>query len=279
MSAGVVVASPLAAAFARAKAKGSRALVCYLVAGDPDLDASLRLHERLICAGADVVELGLPFSDPIADGPVLQAAALRALQGGMTVARALELASRMRGAVPMVAMGYYNPILAFGLDRFAEQAAAAGLVGAIIPDLPHEEAQSLRSALEKNALDWIPLVAPTTSPERLVAVTAGARGFVYYVSVTGVTGARTALPPQLAERLAQVRKISPAPVAVGFGVSTPAQAAALAPLADGVVVGSALVQRFHALGAGAEALDECETFVRELKAALSISPRSIFPDR
>lgn len=258
--------SRLADVFARERARGSRALVCYLVAGDPDLESSRRLAERVIKGGADVVELGLPFSDPIADGPVLQAAAMRALGGGMTISRALEFAASLSPlGAPLVGMGYYNPLLAFGLDRFAERAAAAGLAGVIVPDLPHEEARPLHDALAAHGLDLVPLVAPTTSPDRMRAVAEAARGFVYYVSVAGVTGARAGLPTDLAARLADLRSAAKVPVAVGFGVSTPEHARAIARLADGVVVGSALVKLWHETGS----LDAVEAFVRGLKLALS----------
>ena len=252
--------SRLSDAFATARAQGRTALVCYAMGGDGDSAALLRAIDE---AGADVIELGLPFSDPIADGPVLQAAATRALAGGATVRGVLAAAAQLRLRAPVVAMGYINPIESMGPRAFAQALRAAGLCGAIVPDLPLEEAQPLREALGQQQLELVPLVAPTTPPQRAAAIAASARGFLYYVSVTGVTGARAELPPDLAARLAELRALSPVPVAVGFGISRPEQAAALKGKADGVVVGSALVAAAHERGVAAAA-----ELVRSLRAAL-----------
>lgn len=247
MTTALTPAQRLREAFSRAKAEGRPALVCYLMGGDPSLDASEALLLALDAAGADVLELGVPFSDPIADGPALQQAATRALQAGTTLPRLLELAARVKGRLraPLVVMGYCNPFFALGWERFAAEAAAAGLCGAIVPDVPLEEAGPLRAALGGHGMAWVPLCAPTTGDERLAKIAAGAEGFLYYVSVTGVTGARAALPEDLAARLATLHRLSPAPVAVGFGISKPEQAAALRGQADGVVVGSAIVTAHH----------------------------------
>ena len=275
----------LSEAFARAKAEGRPALITNLMGGDPSLDATEALLIALDLSGADVIELGIPFSDPIADGPTLQAAATRALAAGATLPRLLELVKKLRGKLraPIVAMGYVNPLLAFGRGddgqqsgqtgksagvegdylRFAEAAARAGLAGAIVPDLPLEEAAPLRTALDAHGIDLVPLVAPTTGPARMKAIAAVARGFVYYVSVTGVTGARAELPADVAERIAELRRASPAPVAVGFGIARPEQAAALRNVADGVVVGSALVALHYESGVVAAA-----ELVRALAKAL-----------
>ena len=252
-------------AFARAKAEERPALVCYLMGGDPSLAASEALLLALDEAGADVIELGVPFSDPIADGPVLQAAATRALAAGATLPGLIALAARVRGKVraPLVAMGYCNPFLALGWEKFAAEASAAGLCGAIVPDVPLEESEPLRAALGAVGMAWIPLCAPTTGDERLRKLAAAARGFLYYVSVTGVTGARAALPEDLAAKLLSLRALSAAPIAVGFGISTPAQAAALRGQVDGVVVGSAIVTAHHQGGVAAAA-----ELVRGLAAAL-----------
>jgi tryptophan synthase alpha chain len=259
----------LAAAFARAKAEGRTALICYAMGGDPTVAATSELLTGLAEAGADVLELGIPFSDPIADGPILQAAAGRALANGAKVGALIDLAGTVRDALgpagpPLVAMGYANPLLTFGLERFAAAAARAGLCGAIVPDLPLEEAGPLRAALSACGLAAIPLVAPTTTEARRREIAAAAQGFLYTVSVTGVTGARSELPPELAERLRELRGLCPVPVVAGFGIGRAEQARALRGLADGVVVGSAIVAA-HAQGGVAAAC----ALVRELRAALS----------
>jgi tryptophan synthase alpha chain len=258
-------ASRLGRAFAQAKAEGRTALICYLMGGDPDLAGSEALLLALDEAGADIIEVGIPFSDPIADGPTLQAAAMRALSGGASVKALLASVGKLRGRVraPLVAMGYMNPIEAMGEGRFAKTAADAGFSGCIVPDLPLEESGPLRDSLLAEGIELIPLVAPTTGADRVRAIARTARGFIYTVTVTGVTGARAELPPDLAERLRELRAVSPVPVAAGFGISRPEQAAALKGLADGVVVGSALVAAHHAGGIAAAA-----ALVRELRAAL-----------
>jgi len=250
----------LSDAFAAARAQGRTALVCYAMGGDGDTAALLRAIDD---AGADVIELGLPFSDPIADGPLLQAAATRAIAARTTVRDLLALAGKLRLRAPMVAMGYMNPIEAMGARAFAAALREAGLCGAIVPDLPLEEAEPVRAELEREGLDLVPLVAPTTPKERAARIAKTARGFLYYVSVTGVTGARASLPEDLEQRLAELRAISAAPVAVGFGISRPEHAAALKGKADGVVVGTALVAMHH--DRGVEAASE---FVRALRAVL-----------
>ncbi|HZX94326.1 MAG TPA: tryptophan synthase subunit alpha [Myxococcales bacterium] len=250
----------LSDAFAAARAQGRTALVCYVMGGDGDTAALLRAVDD---AGADVIELGLPFSDPIADGPVLQAAATRAIAAHATLRDLLATAGKLRLRAPMVAMGYMNPIETMGSRAFARALREAGLCGAIVPDLPLEEAEPVRADLAAEGLDLVPLVAPTTPPERAAQIAKTARGFVYYVSVTGVTGARAALPEDLERRLAELRAISQAPVAVGFGISKPEHAAALKGKVDGVVVGTALVALHHERGVQAAA-----DLVRALRAAL-----------
>jgi len=240
--------------------KGRTALVCYVMGGDGDTAALLQAVDE---AGADVIELGLPFSDPIADGPLLQAAATRALSSGATVRDVLATAGRVRLRAPLVAMGYMNPVESMGAAAFAKALAKSGICGAIIPDLPLEEATPLRDALGSEGIDLVPLVAPTTPPKRAEQIARMARGFLYTVSVTGVTGNRAQLPPDLDERLAALRAVCPVPVAVGFGISRPEQAAALKGKADGVVVGTSLVQAHHQGGVKAAA-----EFVRSLRAVL-----------
>ena len=243
--------------------RGRTALVCYAMAGDPNLAATTELLRAIDENGADVIEVGLPFSDPIADGPTVQAAATRALRAGTTLPAILDMIRGLRLRAPLVAMGYMNPIECMGANAFARALAQAGISGVIVPDLPLEEAAPLRAELGAAGLDLVPLVAPTTGPDRAAAIAREARGFVYYVSVTGVTGARTELPTDLTARLRQLRALSPVPLAVGFGISRPEQARALRGLADGVVVGSALVAAHHEAGIRAAA-----ELVRGLRAAL-----------
>ncbi len=241
----------IAKAFARAKAERRRALIAYLCAGNPSLEATERLVPAIEKAGADVIELGIPFSDPIADGPVIQAASQRALASGTSLSKVLDSVARLRQAgvaAPLVLMGYANPIVAIGWEQFAERASRAGVDGAIVPDLPLEEAEPISAMFEKAGMDLVLLAAPTTPPERLARIAERTRGFLYFVSVTGVTGARAELPAELPSMLARAREVSRAPVAVGFGVSTPEQARLLAPHADGVVVGSAIVRAIERAG-------------------------------
>jgi tryptophan synthase alpha chain len=238
-------AERIAAAFVRAQAESRAVLIPYLTLGYPTPEKSLALAEATIAGGADLLELGVPFSDPLADGPVIQRAAHVALQRGMSVARCLEMAQtlRERGAsLPLIFMGYYNPILAYGEEVFCRACYEAGVDGLIVPDLPPEEGAGLESACRAYGLALIYLLAPTSTPERIQLVTARARGFVYLVSVAGITGPRQSLPADLGAFVRRVRAATDKPLAVGFGISTPEQAAQVAALADGVVVGSALVR-------------------------------------
>jgi tryptophan synthase alpha chain len=241
--------------FQRARASGKRSLVVYLCAGDPDLAATERLVPALAAAGADVIELGVPFSDPLADGPTIQAAAERALRSGTTLRGILDLVGRIRSNgcdVPLALMGYMNPIIRMGMDAFVARAAEVGVDGVIVPDLPLEEADALGDLAAARGLSLVLLAAPTTPPERLRLIGRRTRGFLYFVSVTGVTGARSTLPADLPARLDAVRAASAAPVAVGFGISAPDQARALAEHADAVVVGSALVAEIARAGGRTE---------------------------
>jgi tryptophan synthase alpha chain len=260
--------SRIASAFERARTESRKVLVAYLCAGDPSLAHTEKAVPALAAAGADIIELGVPFSDPIADGPVIQAAAQRALDGGTTPGQVLELVARLRQsgvAAPLVLMGYLNPIVAMGLEAFCAAAAKAGVDGLIVPDLPVDEADELAAAASSKGLDLVLLAAPTTTPERLARIGAMTRGFLYYVSVTGVTGGRAQLPDDLPAQLAEARKASRVPVAVGFGVSTPEQARTLGAHADAVVVGSALVKQLHDDGG---APDGIAARVRALAEAL-----------
>ena len=238
-----------------ARSAGRKSLIVYLCAGDPDLQATERLVPALAAAGADVIELGVPFSDPLADGPTIQAAAERALRSGTTLSVILDLVGRLRDQgcdVPLVLMGYMNPIIRMGVESFVARSAEVGVDGFIVPDLPLEEAGLLGDAAASKNLSLVLLAAPTTPPERLRAIGRRTRGFLYFVSLTGVTGARAALPAELPARLDAVRAASTTSVAVGFGISSPDQARALAGHADAVVVGSALVAEIARSGGALE---------------------------
>ncbi len=239
-----MIASRLNARFADLKRAGRAGFVAYIMAGDPDAATTLKVLQGLPAAGADIIELGFPFSDPMADGPAIQRAALRALQGKMTLAGVLSLVRAFRGgeeATPIVLMGYLNPILTYGLERFAADAAKAGVDGMIMVDVPPEEADPMADALDGAGIALIRLAAPTTDDVRLPTVVRRTSGFVYYVSVAGVTGGKAVNAAAIAPAVERVRRASGLPVAVGFGIRTADQAAAVARIADAVVVGSALV--------------------------------------
>ncbi len=257
----------LAERFRALRSRGERALVPFVTAGDPDLATTGAIVVALAEAGADVIELGVPFSDPIAEGPTIQRASERALRGGASLRRILELVKTLRPQVdvPLVLMGYANPVYALGEGGFAEAAAAAGVDGVIVADLPPEEGESLFAAVEEHGIAPVLLAAPTTTEERLARLAARTRGFLYYVSLTGVTGARDELPRELEGGVARVRRLSDVPVCVGFGVKTVAQVRAIARFADGVVVGSALVERIAAAGSREQAVTSAARFVAELK--------------
>ena len=265
--------SRLDSTFERLRARGERALVAYLMAGDPSLAATERLVIEAERRGADVIELGVPFSDPLADGPVIQRAEVRALAAGTSLPRVLEMVASLRTRVrlPLVLMTYYNPILAFGLKGFARTAVAAGADGVIVPDLPHEEAEPLRAEAQPAGLDMILLTAPTSTPARVKAIARLSRGFVYVVSLTGVTGARRELPPDLGAQIRTLRLVTTKPVCVGFGVSTPEQVAAIGQLADGVAVGSAIVRAIEEHSGTSALVDKVGDFIASLKAPLRVS--------
>jgi tryptophan synthase alpha chain len=257
----------IAEAFASARANGRRAaLMPYLMGGFPDLDSSRRIGLAYADAGADLIELGVPFSDPLADGPVIHAAGTAALRAGATVASVLEVGGAIAERVPVVVMCYSNPIFARGLERFADALAEAGASGVIVPDLPLEEGEQMRAACDGRGLALVPLVAPTTPESRLARIGRGARGFLYTVSLTGTTGERAALDGELAQVLGRAAVHTDVPVAVGFGISGPEQAAAAAAAgADGVIVGSRLVR---AAGEADDPSAAVGDIVRELSAAL-----------
>lgn len=254
--------------FSRLRKKGEKALIGYLMAGDPDLAATRQLILAMEKAGCDVIELGAPFSDPLADGPTIQQAAIRSLKNRTSIADVLALVADIRTAskIPLIIMTYYNLIFKYGEERFVSDAVAAGLDGIILPDLPPEEAGTLIAAAKKTGLDMIFLVAPTSTDDRIRAVTRVSQGFVYYVSLTGVTGA--ALTPQAAirESVQRIKAVTDKPVAVGFGISTPDQAAEVALTgADGVIVGSAIVKVIEQNSGSPDLVPKVAELVKGLK--------------
>jgi len=260
--------------FALLRSRGERALAPFLTAGDPDLETTAELVVAMERAGADLVEIGFPFSDPVAEGPTIQRSSERGIAHGASLRRVLQLVRDLRDRVdiPLVLMGYANPIYAMGEKRFAADAAAVGADGVIVPDLPPEEGSRLYEACRSEGVDPILLAAPTTTPERLAMLARESRGFLYYVSLTGVTGARAELAGGIEEAVRAARRLGDIPVCVGFGISTPEQAATVGAWADGVVVGSAIVDRIEAAGSPAEAVEDVAAFVAELKAALPRVP-------
>ncbi|WNW12633.1 tryptophan synthase subunit alpha [Pseudomonas sp. DTU_2021_1001937_2_SI_NGA_ILE_001] len=244
--------------FAQLKAEGRSALVTFITAGDPGYDTSLKILKGLPAAGADVIELGMPFTDPMADGVAIQLATLRALDAGQTLAKTLQMVREFRAddsTTPIVLMGYYNPIHRFGVDAFVAQAKEAGVDGLIIVDLPPEHDGELATPAQASGIDFIRLTTPTTDDARLPRVLERSSGFVYYVSVAGVTGAGSATTEHVTEAIERLRRHTSLPISVGFGIRTPEQAAAIARLADGVVVGSALVDQIAKAGSPEQAVD------------------------
>jgi tryptophan synthase alpha chain len=258
------------ATFEQLKQRGETALIPFITAGDPDLATTEELIHTLVENGADLIELGFPFSDPMADGPTIQAASERALEGGTTLSKVLELVARVRKHtnIPLVLMGYYNPVFSYGPERFAVDAAKAGVDGLLLVDLPAEEAGEVRIYLQQVGISLIQLLAPTTPPQRMQRLVADAEGFVYFVSMTGVTGASQIDAAAIELQVSDLQQISPVPVAVGFGIATPADAAAVGRFADAVVVGSALVKVVAAYGASPELVAQVGAFVRSLKEGL-----------
>ncbi len=240
--------------FAELKAAGRKAFISYVMAGDPNFEASLEIVKGLPAAGVDIIELGLPFTDPMADGPAIQLAANRALEAGMTLTRTLELATAFRqtdNTTPIVLMGYYNPIYSMGVATFLEAAQKAGIDGLIVVDLPPEEDDELCEPANAAGLNFIRLATPTTDDKRLPAVLSNTSGFVYYVSITGITGAAEASAAAVAPEVARLKSATDLPICVGFGIKTPEGVRDIAAIADGAVVGSAIVSRI-AEGSSAE---------------------------
>lgn len=258
--------------FQTRREQGRAAMIFYITAGYPDLATTEKVINILAEEGADLIELGIPFSDPIADGPTIQEASQVALERGVTVQAILDLAGRIRAKHPSLALllfSAYNPIFHRGDEAFVREAAAKGVDGLLVPDLPPEEATELRQATRQAGLSLVFLVAPTTTPERTVKIAEASTGFIYYISLKGVTGARATLPPDLEERVRAIKAVTDKPVAVGFGVSQPEQARAIAAFSDGVIVGSALVK---AVGSNADdpaLLGRVRNFVRSLTSELA----------
>ena len=256
--------------FSSLKKKGEKALVAYLTAGYPDLRVTREIILAFDRAGVDVLELGIPFSDPTADGPVIQEASQAALKNGVTLARVLDLLADLRVSteIPVILFSYYNPIFVFGAERFARQAAAAGADGVLVVDLPVEEAAELRKSTDGAGLDFITLVAPTTGIDRAKKMVKGASGFIYYISLTGVTGSGGPVVEEIRDRISAIRKMSDLPVVAGFGISNTSQAREIAPVADGIVVGSAIIRLIGEHARGPDLVETVETFARSLKEAI-----------
>ena len=258
----------IAAAFAAARAEGRAALMPYLMGGFPDMATSAAVIDAYADTGADLIELGVPYSDPLADGPVIHAAGTAALAAGARLDGVLGLCERVADRVPVLPMVYANVVLTLGAERFAAALAAAGAAGAIIPDLPRDEDPSVAAALLERDLAPIGFVSPTTSPERLREIAAAAVGFTYVVSLTGVTGERSELPPELGEMVAAVRDASDAPAAVGFGIGTPEQAARVGEIADGVIIGTRLVRAVAEADGSEAAADAVAELLAAVRSAL-----------
>src|SRR5437868_10090443 len=261
------------ARFAELAKQGRSAFVTYVMAGDPDPTTSLDIVKALPKAGADIIEIGMPFTDPMADGPSIQAAGLRALKGGMTLKKTLEMVRGFRkddNTTPLVLMGYYNPIYIYGVDKFLADAKSAGVDGLILVDMPAEEDDELCIPALKAGLNFIRLATPTTDDKRLPAVLANTSGFVYYVSITGITGSASADTEAVARAVARIKRHTQLPVCVGFGIRTPEQARAIASRADGAVVGTALVDALSkSLDADGRATGKTVAAVADLVAALA----------
>jgi tryptophan synthase alpha chain len=264
--------SRIAPTFEALRAKNRAALIPFVEAFDPDRATTLQLLTGMATAGADIIEIGVPFTDPMADGPTIQAAGRRALTAGATLPGVLAIVRDFRLTnphTPIVLMGYLNPILSYGVDRFCLDAATAGVDGLIVVDLPTEEADLLLPAAAQNQLDVIRLIAPTTSDARLPLVLAGSSGFVYYVSITGITGTLTASAEDLARDIPRIRRATSLPIAVGFGVRTPEQAATIATYADAAIVASALIEKLQTTNI-ATVLSDVAALAEGIKSAVKI---------
>ena len=249
------------------KQKNHKALIAYVTVGYPSIEATLKIVPLLADCGCDIVELGIPFSDPMADGATIQRASFKALENGVTTAICLDLAKKIskKTPIPLVFMTYFNPIYRYGLEKFCHDCVASGIDGLIIPELPPEEGDELGNLAGKSGVDLIYLLAPTSNEERIKLVAGKSRGFIYLVSIAGVTGARNELPVDLGKFISQVKQIARQPVCVGFGISTPEQAAQVAKTADGVIIGSKLIQLMETDDA---AMTATQSFIKDTRKAL-----------
>jgi tryptophan synthase alpha chain len=252
------------------KQKGEKALVVYLTAGDPDLETTRLLIPNLQDAGVDILEIGVPFSDPTADGPIIQAASQRALRTGVTLSSILDMINSVRPVlkIPIVLFGYYNPILSYGNERFAIKAKEVGVDGILVVDLPPEESQELRQYTDHSGIDFISLIAPTTDNSRIQKIAKNATGFLYYISITGVTGTTKPVISNITSDVERIRQATALPLVIGFGISTPAQAADIASYADGIVIGSAFVALLEKNIGNSTLIKIASSFIKEIKRAL-----------
>jgi tryptophan synthase alpha chain len=256
--------------FIALRESSNKALVIYLTAGDPDLETTYRLILSLACSGADIIEIGVPFSDPTADGPIIQAASQRALRAGVTLTAILDMIASIRivSDIPIVLFGYYNPIFAFGNENFAGRAKEAGVDGILVVDLPYEESGELRQYTDPMGIDFVSLIAPTTRDERIREMVEGATGFLYYISLTGVTGTQKPNPDDIRKDAERIRALTMLPMVIGFGISTPEQAAEISAYGDGIVIGSAFVSLVEQNTGKKELLSIVSSYARSIKAAL-----------
>ncbi len=250
--------------------EGKKALIPFITAGDPSLETTKKMVARIADSGADMIELGVPFSDPLADGPVIQKSALRSLNNGTTLKKIIGLVKEIRkeNSVPLVLMSSYNPVFVYGVEAFCRDAAKAGVDGVIIPDLPPEEAEDLTNYAGQYGIDTIFLLAPTSCRARIKMISEKDRGFLYYVSMTGVTGSRLTAINEIQEKLEEIRSITDKPLCVGFGISNPEQAKEVAAISDGVIVGAAIVRMVEKFGEEEGLLDKVGELVRSLKSAI-----------
>lgn len=250
--------------FQSLKKENRKAFIAYIMAGDPNINRTKEMVGILEDCGVDIIELGVPFSDPLADGPAIQAAAQRALEAGTTLHTVIDLVADLRKTtrIPIILMTYYNPIFKYGEEKFIEDASAAGVDGIIVPDLPPDEAEGLMKLTKKRPFDLIFLLAPTSTQDRIEKVSKASRGFIYYVSITGITGSKLSLDPAIESHMNRIRSVSDTPVAVGFGIAAPEEASVVARFADGVIVGSAIVRKVNAPD------DEMRAYLLSLREAI-----------